>query len=90
MENKDLLIDALLLLNSCILSIIAYFLKELKKNFDKRLDIIDEKIEVIKEKYVSKEFCSYHRQFIIEHNKKIALGEDAYGNFKCLEQRKSY
>ncbi len=90
MENQDVLVNALLLVNSCIMSIIAYFLKELKKNFEKRLDATDEKIETIKEKYVSKEFCSYHRQFIIEHNKKIAQGEDIYGKFKCLEQRKGY
>ncbi len=64
--NETVLINLLLFVNSIVISVLAYFLKDLKRSFEKRLDSIDEKIENVKEKYVTKEICFQHRNYLIE------------------------
>lgn len=68
MSDGSSLINILLCLISLILSVIAYLLKDLKENFEKRIDSIDTRVEEVKEKYVTKELCSYHRLYFVKHH----------------------
>ncbi len=63
MKNEYLIINFLLGLNTLLLSIVAFFLLDLKRQFEKKLDTMEEKVDEIKEKYVSKEYCSYHLRY---------------------------
>ncbi len=63
MMNEYIIINLLLGFNSLLLSLVAFFLKDLNRKFEKRLDGMEDKIDEITQKYVSKEYCSYHLRY---------------------------